>query len=39
MTADKNDYGEVDDKEEAVKTAVVLAFLKLKYGVNVFRVR
>jgi hypothetical protein len=28
--ADKNDYGVVGDKEEAVKTAVVHDFLKLK---------
>ena len=37
--ADKNAYVEVDDKEEAVKTAAVRVFLKLKYGVTVLRVR
>jgi hypothetical protein len=37
--AGKYDYGEVDDKEKAVKAAAVRVFLKLKYGVNVLRVR
>ena len=34
---DKNDCGEVDDKEEAVKAAVVGVFLKLKFGIKCFK--
>jgi hypothetical protein len=36
--ADKNNYVEVDDKEEAVKAAAVRVFLKLKFGINSLRV-
>ena len=36
--ANKNDCGEVDDKEEAVKAMAVRVFLKLKLGINALRV-